>query len=279
MTSRSRGAPTVRSLAPVYALLLLVAGVAPRPASAQEGIVTYDRATRTALELPPEIMERIGDQIPGESFESLVLLFSPTESVMIPAPELESEEPAAPAPGGAPMQRRMEGMLDRMRMASPERSDQERLMVAHTDLGSGAVVENRTFLGRTFLIRGERPEIAWRLTGEQSQFAGHMVMKALATIDSTEVEAWFTPQIPIPAGPGEYGGLPGLILSLSVDNGRILYSATAVKLNPVDEGAIRPPTQGQEVSREEYEQIVEERLEELRSLRGVRGNRRRGGGS
>jgi hypothetical protein len=256
-----------------------VAATAAAPLGAQQGVVTYDRATRTALELPPEIMERIGDRIPGETFESLVLLFSPEESVMIPAPEAEDGAEEAPAAAAGPEgARRFGGMMDRMRQTSPERSDQERLMVAHTDFATGATIENRTFMGRTFLIEGERPEIPWRLTGEQSQFAGHMVMKALATIDSTEVEAWFTPQIPIPAGPGEFGGLPGLILSLSIDNGRILYSATAVKMAPVDAGAIRPPTQGDEVSREEYEQIVAERLDDLRLMREQRG-RRRGGGA
>lgn len=260
-------------------LSLLLPGAASFPLAAQQGVVTYDRATRTALELPPQVMERIGDQIPGETFESLVLLFSPDESVMIPAPESDGEEASVPeARGDEGMARRFRGMIDRMRRTSPERSDQERLMVAHTDFATGTTFENRTFMGRTFLIEGTRPDIAWRLTGEQSEFAGHMVMKALATIDSTEVEAWFTPQIPIPAGPGEYGGLPGLILSLSVDNGRVLYSATAVRMAPVDEGAIRPPTQGDEVSREEYERIVAERLEDLRLMREQRG-RRRGGGA
>ena len=256
----------------------VVALALPAAAAAQQGAITYDRATRLALELPPEIQERFGDQIPGESFETLVLLFSPQETVMIPAPETEADDPVdAPAPGSDAFRaQRIGGMMSRMQQMSPERSDQERLMVAHTDLATGDLVENRTFMGRTFLIKGERPEVQWRLTGEQSQFAGHLVMKALATVDSTEVEAWFTPQIPIPGGPGEYGGLPGMILSLSIDRGRIIYSATGVSMMPVDEGAIRPPTQGQEVSRDEYEKIVAERLEELELLREQRG-RRRGG--
>lgn len=257
--------------------LLLLGAMAPSLV-AQEGVVTYDRATRLALELPPEIQERLGDEIPGERFESLVLLFSPTATVMIPAPDDEGDSDEAPAPGSDAMrQRRIESMVDRMRQSSPERTDQEQLLVAHTDLVKGTVVENRVFMGRTFLIEGERPRVEWRLTGEQTEFAGHMVLKALATVDSTDVEAWFTPQIPVPAGPGGYGGLPGLILSLSIDGGRIVYSATAIRMTPVDEGAIRPPTEGQEIGRTEYERIVEERLEELRMLREDRRRRLRGG--
>jgi len=269
---------TLRIRLPRVALPLLVLTVNPLGSPAQEGAVTYDRATRIALELPPQVRERLGDEIPGERFESLVLLFSPEETVMIPAPE-NDEAQGAPAPGTDGVREgRIRGFMDRMRRFSPERTDQERLVAAHTELGKGVVVESREFMGRTFLIEGQRPEVAWRLPGEQSEFAGHLVMKALAMVDGTEVEAWFTPQIPVPGGPGGYGGLPGMILSLSIDGGRILYSATGVRMIPVDEGAIRLPTRGEVVSREEYEQMVAERLEELRMLRDERRRRRGGGG-
>lgn len=259
-------------------LLILTALVLSVPGAVvgQQGAITFDRATRLAIELPPELQSRFGDEIPGESFDAFVLLFSPSETVMIPAPEEEADDDAATGADAA-RSRRLDGMMSRLQRMSPERSDQERIMVAHTDLTTGSMVENRVFMGRTFLITGDRPPVQWRLTGEQSEFAGHLVMKALATVDSTEVEAWFTPQIPVPGGPAEYGGLPGMILSLSIDGGRIIYSATAVRSMPVDEGAIRPPTQGQEVGRDEYEKIVAERLEELRLLGEQRGARRGGG--
>lgn len=263
-----------RHLAILTVLSLAVPGVVV----GQQGAITFDRATRLAIELPPEVQSRFGDEIPGESFDTFVLLFSPTETVMLPAPEEEADEDDDVATGSdASRSRRLDGMISRLQRMSPERSDQERIMVAHTDLNTGSMVENRVFMGRTFLITGDRPPVQWRLTGEQSEFAGHLVMRALASVDSTEVEAWFTPQIPVPGGPAEYGGLPGMILSLSIDGGRIIYSATGVRSMPVDEGAIRPPTQGQEVGRDEYERIVAERLEELRFLREQRGPRRGGG--
>lgn len=273
----------LRSAAFLATLSLVLPALAlpalPGKATAQEGAITYDRATRLAVDLPPQIQERFGDEIPGESFETLVLLFSPAETVMLPAPEEEPMQPdEAPAPGtDAFRSRRLQGFMDRIQRMSPERTDQERLLVVHTDLASGTVVENRVFMGRTFLIEGTRPEIQWRITGEQTEFARHLVLRALATVDGTPVEAWFTPQIPLPAGPGEYGGLPGMILSLSIDEGRIVYSATGVRMMPVDEGAIRPPAQGQEVARDEYEEIVARRLEELELLREQRGRRRPGG--
>ncbi|UCC24374.1 MAG: GLPGLI family protein [Gemmatimonadales bacterium] len=250
----------------------------PGALASQEGAITFDRAIRLALELPPELQERLGDQIPGESFDSFVLLFSAAETVMIPAPEEVVVEAEATSGSDVVRSQRLRGAVSRLQRMSPERSDQERLMVAHVDLASGAVVENRTFMGRVFLINGSRPSPEWRLTGEQSEFAGYMVMKAVAEAGDRQIEAWFTPQIPVPGGPGEYGGLPGMILSLSIDQGRILYSATGVSMTAVDAGAIRPPSQGEEVTREEYESIVAEKLEELKLLQSQRRRRRPGGG-
>jgi hypothetical protein len=284
MTHLSPGrSHTARRLA-ISACAAAVALTIPGGIQAQEGAITFDRATRLALELPDQVRERMGDEIPGETFDAFLLLFSPDETVMIPADPPGADGGGDGGSGSAPTaadgrSQRISGFMNRLQRLSPERSDQERVIVTHVDLGTGTVVENRSFMGRTFLIQGERTPISWRLTGEQSEFAGHMVMRAMATVDGAEVEAWFTPQIPVPGGPAGYGGLPGMILSLSIDNGRVVYSATGVRMVPVDAGAIRPPTQGEALSAEEYEELVAERLEELRMLREQQQRRRRGGGS
>jgi GLPGLI family protein len=83
------------------------------------------------------------------------------------------------------------------------------------------------------------------------------------------VTAWYTPQIPISNGPGEYAGLPGLILELNFYRTTILCSK--IVMNPKESDEIKAPTKGKEVSREEYNKIVKEKTDELR------GNFRRGG--
>jgi len=120
--------------------------------------------------------------------------------------------------------------------------------------------------GPTFHKEDERPAFEWKLTGEQAEFLGYVVHKATAQQDSSTIEAWFTPQIPIPGGPATYGGLPGMILVVSVDESQVQYSATAVSLTTVAEGVIVRPTEGEAVSRERYEEIVAEKLEELRTI-------------
>lgn len=90
------------------------------------------------------------------------------------------------------------------------------------------------------------------------------------------VTAWFTPQIPVKNGPGEYAGLPGLILELNVDRTTILCSK--IVINPKETEAIQLPTKGKEVSREEYNKIVKEKTDEMRENFRNSGGRRDGGG-
>lgn len=86
------------------------------------------------------------------------------------------------------------------------------------------------------------------------------------------ITAWYTPQIPISNGPGEYAGLPGLIMELNFYRTTILCSK--IIMNPKEAPSIKQPKKGQEVTREEYNKIVKDKMEEMReNFRG--GNNRR----
>jgi GLPGLI family protein len=212
-------------------------------------------------------MREMRNQIPAANISQMLLLFNESASLLVPAPTEEEEQQSDLASRERGM------MIQRLRMGSPSRSDQETHLEAYMSFEDDSVVETREFMGRTFLIRGARPAYEWRLSAEQTEFLGYLVQKATTVLDSSVVEAWFTPEIPVSAGPGLFGGLPGIILSVSVDSGHTVYSATEVNLASVEDGAIEAPDDGQEVSRDEYEQIVAEKLEELTMRR--RGRRRR----
>ena len=257
----------------------------PGMLAAQEGSIAYAHTVRVDREMMereiPEAMRarmearREGQgaaargggagAAAGERGGEVVLLFSADGSLLkaVPRTPVAGRDPDAAPPAGA----RGGAAPLRMRALAALREAQQRLVATHVDFGEGRVVESRTFLGRTFLIKEDRPSFPWRLTGEQAEFLGYPVQKATARHGESEVEAWFTPQIPIPGGPGIYGGLPGMILVVSVDQGQEQYSATSVSLAPVEEGVIVPPAEGQELTREEFDGIVAERLEELQSLR------------
>ena len=253
-------------------------GFAPAALGAQTGNVHYLRSVQYDFEMPEGMpadrVAALRDRLAAQGTASMVLHFDGARSIMLPDPDEEEASPRGGPGGSDRMDRRALGMALRLRMASASRSDQEDLLQAYVDFGSGAMAETREFMGRTFLISGDRPEYSWRLGTEQREFLGYMVQQATAVHDGAEIEAWFTPQIPVQAGPGAYGGLPGLILVLSVDGGHLLYSATEVNLEGPGDVAIAPPTEGEMVTREEYEALVAEKLEEVRATRGA-GNRRR----
>jgi len=142
---------------------------------------------------------------------------------------------------------------------------------AFTDLGDGSYVEVREFLGRSFRIPQDRPAFAWKMTGEAATFLGYPVYQAIAKVDSTTIEAWFTPSIPVAAGPAQYGGLPGLILTLAVDSNRVVYTATAVDTTTAV-AKIKAPSEGSKVTRAEYDKIVAEKRDEMMKQRRGRRN-------
>ena len=106
-------------------------------------------------------------------------------------------------------------------------------------------------------------------TENKSFFAGSSELKEI------EITAWFTPQIPISQGPGEYWGLPGLILEVSAGNTVIL--CTKIVMNAEEKEIILAPSKGKEVSQLEYNKIMMDKMEEMSEQ--FRGNNRNRGGS
>ena len=241
-------------------LLFLSLMLLPVATSAQQGSILYDRAVQFDYSLLPPNRPQLRDRIPPQIISSMVLFFNESESLMTEAPGTEVD----PAPG---LTDSPQGLVTRLRMSSSARTDHETLLAAYVNVEDGTVAETLEFMGRNFLITGEQVVYPWRLTGEQSEFLGYVVHRAVAEQDGTTVEAWFTPEIPVSAGPGGYGGLPGMILVVSVNDEQLVYSATEVTLEPLADGVIAMPDEGDEVSRAEYEEIVAEKLEEVRTMR------------
>ena len=247
-----------------WAAIGLTVLMAPALLAAQQGTITYTHVVKRDIQLPPAFAQRAQGRTPTQT-STMLLHFSPANSLMTRG--------ADPSREAGPRFRRG----DRASDARPSRAGRfgfgfgpganadaaSILQAAYVDYGEETMVEARGFLGRTFRLTRERPSFAWRIGVEQAEHLGYTVMKATAEHDSTTIEAWFTPQIPIPGGPASYGGLPGMILVLSLNDGQTQYQATEVVLQELEAGLIGPPEDGDDVSYEEFEQIVKERLEEM----------------
>ena len=89
-----------------------------------------------------------------------------------------------------------------------------------------------------------------------------------AEIKMTEIEAWYTLQIPLKHGPAEYWGLPGLILEVSAGNTTILCSE--IVINPKEKINIEAPDKGKEINKVDYRATVQGKMLEMRNNRGRR---------
>ena len=88
-----------------------------------------------------------------------------------------------------------------------------------------------------------------------------------------DVEAWYSPQIPVNQGPDNYWGLPGLILEINADRTTIL--CTKIILNPEQKETIEQPTKGEVVTQAEYTEIITKKMQEMREMYGGRNRGRR----
>ena len=220
----------------------------PLLAFAQEGSVRYEETVQIDIKLPPG-MEHMAEQIPSSRTVTKQLYFNPSSALLQDVPQEEGDEDVSFEGDGGSVRFRMMG----------NRSEN----ATYTNFDEDVRIEKKDFLGRTFLITGTPEPLAWGLTNERSEFLGYLCQKAIATRDSTTIEAWFTPEIPVPAGPGHYGGLPGLILVVNENDGKRSIVAKELSLDPLGEDAIIPPTEGKEVTQAEFDAIVEEKMKEM----------------
>jgi GLPGLI family protein len=165
-------------------------------------------------------------------------------------------------------------------------------------------IQSQEFYGKQFLVKDKLQPIEWKLGKESKQIGNYMCFKATAsiptdeltwynfswaklrrqtevkkdslgneieeepTVDMTDVEAWYTTQIPVRHGPSEYWGLPGLILEVSAGNTTMLCSK--IVMNPEEKAEIEAPDKGKVVTKMEYQETIAEKMQEFRNNRGRR---------
>ncbi|MBR1765639.1 MAG: GLPGLI family protein [Bacteroidales bacterium] len=151
-----------------------------------------------------------------------------------------------------------------------ERSDNAYAsMAGHSvfvDYDKKQMVKQETFFGRKFLIEEPLEAIDWKIDNAESRVIdGHTCYKAVADGQEAGVVAWFTPEIPIPAGPMGYFGLPGLIVELDMANAILKMEDISAKDNAKE---LKAPSKGKRVTQAEYEKIMDETVQQFRDGSG-----------
>lgn len=81
-----------------------------------------------------------------------------------------------------------------------------------------------------YLVEEPLENIEWTLVEDSAKnVLGYACVMATADYHGRKWTAWFTPEIPVQAGPWKLAGLPGLILEADADNGFYSFVATGIQ--------------------------------------------------
>lgn len=216
------------------------------------GKVTYEQVVQLEIKLDGEAAH-MASMLPKERKSEKILWFNQEASLFENSIMVKTED-VMMNQGGANVM---------IRMAEPENK-------VYTDLVNGLQTEQRDFMTRQFLIE-DKPTFQWKITGKQKMILDYPCLEATTGEANKMVTAWFTPVIPVSTGPGIYGGLPGLILSIETNEGKNITTAVKVENGETGAGKIMKPDKGRKVTREEFDKIVEEKMKEMGAQHGAGG--------
>lgn len=215
--------------------------------------------------------------MPRERKDKFELSFANNQSLWESVPEMDDNDNVlTEGPGGGRLVVRFAGGDD----------------LSYHNFTTGRRFDERELSARKYIVEDSIQKIKWKLTGETKTILGHTVQKAIGErhgmrsvmtmengemkrqmmADTTVVNAWFAMDIPVPAGPEFQGQLPGLILELEMNNGRMVYRALEIS-SKVNASAIKEP-KGKRITGAEYTKLRDQEFEEMRRNMPAGGGRR-----
>ncbi|MBK5270204.1 MAG: GLPGLI family protein, partial [Bacteroidia bacterium] len=239
-------------------------------AQQKEGKVTYARTSQMQISLQGmnDEMER---NIPKTRTDNFELTFANNQTLWKQA---EQDNDDGPTFGG-------EGMQIRMVVAG---SDD----VLYTDLGAARKVELRIVLDKKFIVDDSVRPLKWKMSEETKTILNHLCHKATTVRygkrttmnidngkmerkeveDTSNIVAWFTTDIPVSSGPGEFQGqLPGLILAMDIKDGRQTFMAKEISAK-ADLSVIKEPKGKKHYTLDEFNKERDKMMEEMQRNNG-----------
>lgn len=223
-------------------------------AQQKEGKITYSRKTQIKFSIGSSQGAQPIEQEKTDKFE---LNFANNQLALHQLPEdIQEETTNNFSSGGGQIVLRTSGSTDDK---------------VFYDLTTKLKTESKEFLGKTYLISDSVRMADWKLSNESKTILGFNCQKATRThisvrntmfmqngvmerkeqSDTSIITAWFTSAIPVAGGPTDMGQLPGMILELEMNNGKIVYTAIEIK-DKANKKLIKEPTKGKKVTAAEF---------------------------
>jgi len=259
-----------------------------------QGKAVYQTKTKMEMDLagsgiPADRIKRIEEMMKSRLEKTFVLTFNKTASIYKEEAKLDQSA----SRGGM-----------RMMMVGGAGSGKH-----YKNSQTKTSTKENEFSGKNFLIKDDLVTYEWKMEEETKMIGENLCFKATTVIEvpvrennfrfgrrnnnNAEKEeeakeepkedvmeliivtAWYTLNIPVSHGPGDYWGLPGLILEINAGNTQML--CTKIVMNPKEKSELVEPKKGKVVSQKEYDTIIEEKTKEMRERMG--NEREKSGGS
>jgi GLPGLI family protein len=164
----------------------------------------------------------------------------------------------------------------------------------YKDLQKQTLIKEDEIMGKEFLIVDQLPQYNWQLSQETKMIGNYTCYKATYLPELTEsqkeakakkeeekeagglfaqiedkdrtITAWYTPDISVSNGPGEYQGLPGLILEVKELNTILLV--TKIEINPESDLNIKKPKTGKEINQKDFDALAKKKYDERVKMNG-----------
>jgi len=242
-----------------------------------QGSAVYQTKTKVEMDLaasgiPADRIKRIEEMMKSQMEKTYILTFDKTASIYKEEVKLDQGASGGPGMRFAMMGGGASGIYYKNTQAKTSAKENE-------------------FSGKNFLIKDSLKTYEWKMEQETKMIGNNLCFKATTIIempansgtfsfgrrnnDNKEdekeeeekielvpVTAWYSMDIPVSHGPGDYWGLPGLILEINAGNTQIM--CTKIVMNPKEKSDISEPNKGKVMTQKEYDEMLKEKMKEMR---------------
>jgi GLPGLI family protein len=111
------------------------------------------------------------------------------------------------------------------------------------------------------VIKSELQSPVWEIVSDSVQtIEGYQCFLAKGDLCGWQVEAWFTPEVPVTCGPWRLWGLPGLIVNAKSSDG--YFDFQMLSLKKTDKTPEKPEYE-KAIAKNEYKSVTEKKIKDL----------------
>ncbi|MEP6927925.1 MAG: GLPGLI family protein, partial [Ginsengibacter sp.] len=113
-------------------------------------------------------------------------------------------------------------------------------------------VEKRELADKDYIIEDSLHIMNWKPIDETKTILGYHCKKASGKTErGSEVEAWYTEEIPVSSGPETFNGLPGMILQVDINKEEFVITAVSIDKS-ADRKELKAPVKGKKITPQDF---------------------------